>query len=127
MSATELFRKDHFADLIGAELVDAGEGWAKVRMLVTDKHLNGNGVCQGGAIFALADLTHAAAMNSHGMNTVSANSNIVFLNPAHEGWLYAEGHVIADHHKLPFAEVKITDEGGTVIAIMSGSGYRLSR
>lgn len=34
MSATELFGKDHFADLIGAELVDAGEGWAKARMLL---------------------------------------------------------------------------------------------
>ena len=127
MDAKELFQKDNFSHVIGAELVDSGIGWAKAKILVTDRHLNGNGVCQGGAIFTLADLTHAAALNSHGINTVSANSNIAFLNPARKGWLYAEAHEVVNHHKLPYAEVKITSEDGTIIAVMTGSGYRLDR
>lgn len=127
MDVKELLAKDNFAKLIGAELLEVGEGWAKARMLVTDKHLNGNGVCQGGAIFTLADLTHAAALNSHGINTVSANSNIAFLNPAHKGWLYAEAREIVNHHKLPYAEVKLTEEDGTIVAVLTGNGYRLTQ
>ena len=45
--------------LRGVELLETGNGYAKARMLIKPEHLNGGGVCQGGAIFTLADLACA--------------------------------------------------------------------
>ncbi|MCH4148426.1 MAG: PaaI family thioesterase [Prevotella sp.] len=124
MTLEEYFKGDHFARLIGAELIEIKEGYAKARMLVTYDHLNGGGVCQGGAIFTLADLAFAGAVNSHGTLTLSTNANIVYVHPAQEGYLYAEAHEIVNHHRLPYAEVRITDASGELIAILTSSGYR---
>lgn len=124
MTTQEFLSHDHFARLIGSELTEVGDGTAKARMLVDDRHLNGNGVCQGGAIFALADLALAAAFNSHELNAVSVSSSISFINPAPKGWLYADARIVADHRRLPFGEAIITDEAGNTVAVATGSGYR---
>jgi len=124
MTLKEFFRRDRFSALAGAELTEIGEGYAKARMLVTPEHLNGGGVCQGGAIFTLADLAFAAAVNSHLVLTFSTSSNITFVRSAAEGWLYAEAKEIVNHHRMPFAEVRVTDGEGNLIAIFTSSGYR---
>lgn len=77
-----LSEKDRFASAAGVELLEIKEGYARARMLVQPKHLNGGGVCQGGAIFTLADLAFAAAANSHQTLTLSVSSNISFSVPS---------------------------------------------
>jgi acyl-CoA thioesterase len=120
----DFFKNDRFAAMAGAELTEVGAGYAKARLLVGKQHLNGAGICQGGAVFTLADLAFAAAVNSHGNVTVSIMANITFIHAAGEGWLYAEAHEKADHPRLPYVEVTVTDDSGNVIAIMTSSGYR---
>ena len=60
MTIHEFLQGDKFALLAGVELLETGNGYAKARMLIKPEHLNGGGVCQGGAIFTLADLAFAA-------------------------------------------------------------------
>ena len=60
----EFFKADCFAMNAGVELIEVKPGYAKARMLVTPDHLNAGGVCQGGALFTLADLAFAAAANT---------------------------------------------------------------
>ncbi len=120
----ELFKHDHFATRAGMEVIDMGEGWAKARMLVTEQHLNAAGTCQGGALFTLADLAFAAAVNSHGIMTVSTSTNITYFKSVASGWVYAEAKEIVDHYRLPFAEVRLTDEEGELIAFFTSCGYR---
>ena len=93
-------------------------------MLVTERHLNGGGVCQGGALFTLADLAFAAVANSHRRLTLSVTANITFLRPAKSGYVYADAAEVFNHHRIPFVEVKITNEKGELIAIFTSSGYR---
>ncbi len=124
MDLKEFFEGDAFAKLIGAELTEISEGYAKAQMLVTENHLNGNGTCQGGAIFTLADLAFAGCVNSHGQVSVSTNANIAFVHAAGKGWLYAEAREIVNHHRLPYGEVRVTDENGQLIAILTSSAYR---
>ena len=76
MTIHEFLQGDKFALLAGVELLETGNGYAKARMLIKPEHLNGGGVCQGGAIFTLADLAFAAATNSHARLTLSITSNI---------------------------------------------------
>ena len=124
MDLITFFKKDKFAAMAGVELVDVKPGYAKAQMAITPAHLNAGGVCQGGALFTLADLAFAAAVNSHGALTFSTHADIVFLRSVSEGTLTAEATEVYDHHRLPFGEVKITDEQGALVAVLSSSGYR---
>jgi len=90
MTLKDFFENDRFAKRAGAELLDIKEGYAKARMLITPQHLNGGGVCQGGAIFTLADLAFAAAVNSHLTLTFSTTSTITYFNNRSDGFIYAE-------------------------------------
>lgn len=124
MTLKEFFKRDRFAAEAGCELLEVSEGYARARMLVTPRHLNGGDVCQGGALFTLADLAFAAAVNSHLQLTFSTTSNITFIRSVSEGYVYAEAHEIVNHHRMPFAEVRLTDEQGSLLAIFTSSGYR---
>ena len=120
----EFFKTDRFAANAGVELLEVKPGFAKARMLINSEHLNAGGVCQGGALFTLADLAFAAAANSHDQLTLSINANITFLRSAKEGYVYAEATEVFNHHRIPFIEVRITDEMGELIGMMTSSGYR---
>lgn len=120
----DFFLKDRFAVLAGAELMEIRVGYAKARMKVTESHLNGGDVCQGGALFTLADLAFAAAVNSHLTLTFSTSSQITFIRPVASGYVYAEAVEIVNHKRMPFAEVRITDEEGQLVAVFTSSGYR---
>lgn len=120
----EFFKADRFATHAGVELVEVREGYAKAMMLVTPEHLNAGGVCQGGALFTLADLAFAAASNTHGLLTLSVSANVTFLRSVKAGYVYAEAVEVFNHHRIPFIEVRITDEEKELIAVMTSSGYR---
>ena len=121
----EFFERDRFAKLIGAELVEVAEGYAKARMKVEECHLNGGDVCQGGAIFTLADLASAAAVNSHGVLTFAISVNVTYIKSVPKGvWLYAEARELVNHHRVPFVEVKVSNEDGDLIAIFTSTSYR---
>ena len=125
MTLKDFFKGDRFAALAGVELLEVEEGRARARMLVTEEHLNGGGWCQGGALFTLADLAFAAAVNSHLQLTVSTSSNMTFFKSVPLGaYVYAEATETVNHHRVPFAEVRLTDEQGQLIAIFTSSGYR---
>lgn len=125
MTLKEFFKGDRFAVLAGCELLEIREGYARARLTVGECHLNGGNVCQGGALFTLADLAFAAAVNSHLVLTVSTSSNITYFRSVPLGAnVYAEAQELVDHHRMPYAEVRITDEQQRLVAIFTSSGYR---
>ena len=124
MTINEFLQGDKFALLAGVELLETGNGYAKARMEIKPEHLNGGGVCQGGAIFTLADLAFAAATNSHARLTLSITSSINFFKAESKGFLYAEAHEAFSHKRLSNCEVRITNEAGDLIATFNGTGYR---
>ncbi len=119
----EFFKEDKFALNAGVELLEVASGRAKARMLVTPEHLNAGGVCQGGAVFTLADLAFAAVANSHKKLTLSVSANISFVRSVKSGYLYAEAMEV-NNSRVPLIEVRIIDESGELIALMTSSGYR---
>lgn len=121
-----LSENDRFAAEAGVELLEIKEGQARARMLVEPRHLNGGGVCQGGALFTLADLAFAAAANSRNALTMSISANISFFRSESGGYLYAEAIEVVNHQKIPCIEVRITNEQGQPVALMTSSGYRKS-
>lgn len=70
---------------LGMTLVDAGTGFAVVRMTITETMVNGHDIAHGGYVFLLADTAFACACNSHGPVTVAAGADITFVASARLG------------------------------------------
>lgn len=124
MSVENFFSHDRYATYAGVKITHIETGYARAELPVSDVVLNASGSCHGGAMFTLADMAFAAAVNTHGVVTVSVNASIVFLKDVRQGTLYAEARELFDHHRLPFAEVRITDDNGDLVALFTSSGYR---
>jgi acyl-CoA thioesterase len=115
---------DRFAANSGARLTDISAGSATAEMTVTAAHLNAGGVCQGGAIFTLADLVFAALVNQGENLTFAINSTIYYHVSAREGdVLRAEGRLTCTHHRIPAAEVVVTNQDGVHVATFTGQAY----
>ncbi len=119
-----MFEKDLFAKHAGIELLEVAPGRATARLRLQPYHLNGVGIAQGGAIFTLADLTFAAAANSHGPVAVAVNVSITFLKAVRAGTLLAEAREVGLNPKLGTYTVEVKDESGSVIALFQGLAYR---
>ena len=118
---------DHFAADNGCQLKEVREGYARAEMVVTEHHLNAGGVCQGGAYFTLADIALAAVMNSRGALTFGLENNIVFLKSARvDDMLVAEATEVYNHHKIPYVDVRITNQHGDLCCVVTGIAYRKS-
>ena len=120
-----LNRTDRFAAKAGCRITEVDGKHAVAEMVVTKEHLNAGNVCQGGALFTLADLAMAALTNHQGNLTFGINNSIMFVSNAKEGdLLRAEAVSIADHHKIPAVEVRVTNQEERLICHVSGMGYR---
>lgn len=123
-----LNKDDRFATSIGAQLTEVREGYAKAELTVEERHLNGAGVCQGGVMYTLADLAFAGVANSHGILTLGISNTITFLKSGQLGdRIIAECTEVYDHHKLPYCDMRITNQRGDLLAVMTGLAYRMRR
>ena len=120
-----LNRTDRFAANAGCKITELDAEHAVAEMTVTAEHLNGGNVCQGGALFTLADLAIAALMNYRGQLTFGIGNSIMYVSSAREGdLLRAEAVSVADHPKIPSVEVRVTNQDGRLICHLTGMGYR---
>ncbi len=118
-----LNKTDRFALNNGIQLTEVGEGYARAEMTVEERHLNGGNVCQGGALFTLADLTFAAAANSHGRLCLGINNQIHYVKSALLG-----DHLVAEcremsSRKIHLLEARVTNQNGDLIALMTGECF----
>ncbi len=119
----ELIKKDRFAAHVGIKLVKAEPGYAFARMEITENHLNGADIVQGGAIFTLADYAFAAASNAKVPVTLGINANISFFMPPKGKILSAEARETASSKRLCSYTVDVSDENNNLIARFTATGY----
>jgi len=120
----KFFEKDRFAHYVGIELIRVESGYAVTSLKLSDKHLNGLDIVQGGAIFTLADFAFAAATNSNGIATVGINSNITYFKAPRGKIITAQARETSSGKKICGCDVDVLDEDGTLLAKFSGTGYR---
>ena len=120
------FQADRFAANAGIELLEVREGYAKASLAITPEHLNAGGRTQGGALFTLADLTLAAAANSHGTLAFSLSSNINFLRASGIGdTLTAEARERYIGRTTGCYQIDITNQEGKLVATFESSVFRM--
>lgn len=120
-----MMASDAASRLLGIELLDYGEGWARARLTVRDDMVNGHGTCHGGVIFSLADTAFACACNSWGPVTVAAGADITFVAPGRRGdVLTAQARVRARYGRSGIYDVTVT-RGEQVIAEFRGRSHAM--
>lgn len=119
---------DKFAQSIGAQLTEVREGFARAELVVKENHLNAAGVCQGGVMYTLADLAFAAVSNCHGILSLGISNTVTFIKSAQLGdHLYAECTEVVNHYKLPYCNIKVMNQNGEVLAVVTGLAYRMKK
>lgn len=119
----ENVKNDRFAQHVGINLIKIEPDYAKAEMPVTENHLNGVNMVQGGAIFTLADYAFAAASNARGLTTVGIQANISYFKSPTGKTLFAEATKINSQNKLCSYNVDIFDEDKSLIARFTAMGY----
>jgi len=115
---------DRMAFENGIQITHIETGTAITTMIVEKRHLNAGGVCQGGALFTLADFAQAAVCNASGNLCYAINCNITFHNGARLGdKLTATATLASSHPKLPYCIIKIENQDGLLIATATGTSY----
>lgn len=120
----KFFEKDRFCAYNGIKIVEAKPGYAITKLEVTENHLNGVGVIQGGAIFTLADFAFAVASNTQGQVTLSINANINFFKSTNSKTVIAEAKEVSSNNKIVNYNVDVFDENKELLARVNVSGYR---
>jgi acyl-CoA thioesterase len=111
------FNNSEFARLLGMQITEAHDGYARVVMDCTGKK-NPRGVAHGGAIFALADQAFGIAANCGAAIRVAVSIHIQYIAPA-TGSLVAIAHCVADNGNYSTFRVMVY-EGERIIAEFDG-------
>ena len=120
----ENVKNDLFAKLLGIEIVEVKIGYALLKLQVEEKHLNGIGMVQGGAIFTLADYAFGVAANADGSTVVGINASISYFNAPKGKTIFAEAMEENANKKICGYKVLVKDEDGALVASFSGLGYK---
>ncbi len=111
---------ESFDELLGAERLDSGPGWARLRMPIRPRHIpTKSGRIQGGIVMSLADTAITRALFTllqPGQRIVTVELKINFIAPVDKGALIAEGRITHKGGTLAVGEATISDEGGKTIA-----------
>jgi acyl-CoA thioesterase len=119
---------DPFVRSLGIEYRDAGFGRASVALKVRKDHLNFNGTCHGGVIFALADTAFGLASNSHGAIAAGIDAHITYQVAVQAGdVLTANAIEVTRTRRLGVYRVDVTRADGTLVSAFTGTVYVTSR
>lgn len=119
-----LATRDTFVRSIGIELVEFGSGRAVTRLVIEERHLNFNGVAQGGLTFTLADAAFGYACNSHGIMSGGIDAHIAFCAPVRVGdVLTATAAEISRSNRLSSYRVDVTRGDGALVAALTATAY----
>jgi len=108
-----------FWSTLGMKLIDAGSGWAKVRLPFTPDLANGAGVMHGGAVFTAADAAVGVAVMgllAAGENTATIEMKINFIRPVPDSEIVAEGVILHKGRHTAVGEAAVKDSAGRLVA-----------
>jgi acyl-CoA thioesterase len=117
-------RANRFWATLGIEVVEAGEGWVRLRVLVRDDLRNAPGApVHGGVLATLVDAAVGGALGTYGdaasggVDQTTLDLNVSFVAAARGDALVAEGRILRRGRTIAFGEARVTDAAGTLVAV----------
>ena len=123
-----LASRDPFPRSLGVEFVEGGPGRAVVRLEVRENHLNCNGACHGGLIFALADTAFGLASNSYGTVAAGIDAHITYHVAAKLGdVLFGTASEVSRGRKIGVYRIEVSTAERVLIASFTGTVFMTDR
>lgn len=119
----ERARANNFWRYLGVEVLEAADGYVKLRVPVRNELCNADGApLHGGVFSALVDIAvggalstmHEAAAGGTGQATLDLN--ISFLGAVREGAVTVEGRILRKGGTVAFGEAELRDDNGALVA-----------
>jgi len=123
MALRDLINSMPFAELLGIEVTDVGDGHARGHLPVNDRlrSSNGGAVVHGGATYALADTVGGAAVISLSRDvSPTVDMRIDYLAPVTDD-IHATADVIRHGSNLAMVQVNIYDQEDDRVATAQGT------
>jgi acyl-CoA thioesterase len=119
--AEAMWAGDRASQGLGMEILSIEPGRAILTMTVRESMTNGQGICHGGFIFALADSAFAFACNAYDRRAVAQHCAVTYLRPARLGdRLTAECVERTRTDRSGIYDVAVKRDDGTPIAEFRG-------
>ena len=100
-------------------------GHSEVSMEVKENHTNAAGVCHGGVIFSLADVSFALASNSHGNIALAMDVSISFIKAVKPGTKIKA--ICDEKHKGRSTGqyiIEVKDDKNNLVSIIKATAFR---
>ena len=125
--ARAYFANDRYAtEATGIVIEEVAEHYAKCSLKLDARHLNAVGHVMGGVVYTMADLTFAVSTNFRAERpTVTNVAQVNYLNSPEGDTLFSESRLIKDGRRICFYEIRIWDNTGKDIAVISMNGYHI--
>ncbi len=107
------------AELLGIELVEAGDGECTMRLEAGEQHSNPMGTIHGGILCDIADAAMGMAFFStlgEGESFTTLELKINFLRPFWTGTLLAHGKVVSRGKTVGLTECRVVDDQERLVA-----------
>ena len=114
----------NFNDLLGFEVVEAQEGFARVAMPVEPRLFQPCGIIHGGALASLADTVGGVGSYVSypvGTEVVTVEMKINFVRPVKEGTLVGEAKALHLGRKTSVWEIRIMDDAEKLVCFASAT------
>ncbi|RLQ97471.1 PaaI family thioesterase [Falsibacillus albus] len=120
----QLLKEEPYANFLGIELLDIGEGTAVAELDIQDHMLNSHGTVHGAITFAIADYVFAAACNSYGKTSVGLSTTVNYMAAGKKGSrLRATASEEKKNHRTSWYKIRVESDG-ELIATMEALAYR---
>jgi uncharacterized protein (TIGR00369 family) len=119
-------QKTGFRELVGAEVSEAGDGRAVVRLRAEERHLNPGGTVHGGAISTLVDISMAEAIGTavadEDERPVTVEVKVNYMAPGKPGTLVSTARVRKGGKRVTVVEAEVVqEEDDEVVALATGT------
>jgi uncharacterized protein (TIGR00369 family) len=116
----------NFHDLLGIELVEWRDGFARMVCQTGPQHLNRSDIVHGGVMLSLIDQAAAFAglwcsVPGNRRKAVTIDLDCRFTGQVASGKLVAEGRMVSRGRNIFFARTEIFDEAGVLVAYGSST------
>lgn len=124
----QLAAADPFLRWIGITCTDAARGTATVAITLRPEHINFNGTCHGGVVFALADTAFGLAANSYGVIAAGIDTHLTFQQASYAGdRLVAKSFEVSRSRKIAVYRVDVCRGDGAPVSSFTGTVYLTSK
>lgn len=120
-------KKDRFAAQNGMCLTAFEDGCCTCGMDIRPDHQNAFGGVMGGAVFSLAEFAFGVCANNDHLPSVALEMHIHFLSASKGSRLTARAVRVKSGRSTCVYEVRVTDNLGKDIALVTATGFKLSQ